>query len=300
MSQESEKNNQLCYSYTNYNDSNTNIYNNLISSFENHLLTEAQINAFTTYMKGNCDQNFTKDIMYILEDYNSLLYQSIQAIKSLLSENSRLIQNQTLSCLDNTEKKEEEKEELAIEKIQLKRPLREQIKVMAHSKKVNGLSDRNEEPLKVSALTEDVMKEETNKEELLKLKETNDILKQIEVTQANQSYFVKKYTQNKNIDISEGYKEFLQNIIEYKYELYTLKQIKQDIITMKQTSKNYNRRTEKKLNNQHYIESISPYTSQKKFTDSLRLYSNQTSKEKPPFVPFTSPYSRLFSRENKG
>ena len=300
MSQESEKNNQLCYSYTNYNDSNTTIYNNLISSFENHLLTEAQINAFTTYMKGNCDQNFTRDIMYILEDYNSLLYQSIQAIKSLLSENSRLIQNQTLSCLDNTEKKEEEKEELAIEKIQLKRPLREQIKVMAHSKKVNGLSDRNEEPLKVSALTEDVMKEETNKEELLKLKETNDILKQIEVTQANQSYFVKKYTQNKNIDISEGYKEFLQNIIEYKYELYTLKQIKQDIITMKQTSKNYNRRTEKKLNNQHYIESISPYTSQKKFTDSLRLYSNQTSKEKPPFVPFTSPYSRLFSRENKG
>lgn len=300
MSQESEKNNQLCYSYTNYNDSNTTIYNNLISSFENHLLTEAQINAFTTYMKGNCDQNFTKDIMYILEDYNSLLYQSIQAIKSLLSENSRLIQNQTLSCLDNTEKKEEEKEGLAIEKIQLKRPLREQIKVMAHSKKVNGLSDRNEEPLKVSALTEDVMKEETNKEELLKLKETNDILKQIEVTQANQSYFVKKYTQNKNIDISEGYKEFLQNIIEYKYELYTLKQIKQDIITMKQTSKNYNRRTEKKLNNQHYIESISPYTSQKKFTDSLRLYSNQTSKEKPPFVPFTSPYSRLFSRENKG
>ena len=300
MSQESEKNNQLCYSYTNYNDSNTTIYNNLISSFENHLLTEAQINAFTTYMKGNCDQNFTKDIMYILEDYNSLLYQSIQAIKSLLSENSRLIQNQTLSCLDNTEKKEEEKEELAIEKIQLKRPLREQIKVMAHSKKVNGLSDRNEEPLKVSALTEDVMKEETNKEELLKLKETNDILKQIEVTQANQSYFVKKYTQNKNIDISEGYKEFLQNIIEYKYELYTLKQIKQDIITIKQTSKNYNRRTEKKLNNQHYIESISPYTSQKKFTDSLRLYSNQTSKEKPPFVPFTSPYSRLFSRENKG
>lgn len=300
MSQESEKNNQLCYSYTNYNDSNTTIYNNLISSFENHLLTEAQINAFTTYMKGNCDQNFTKDIMYILEDYNSLLYQSIQAIKSLLSENSRLIQNQTLSCLDNTEKKEEEKEELAIEKIQLKRPLREQIKVMAHSKKVNGLSDRNEEPLKVSALTEDVMKEETNKEELLKLKETNDILKQIEVTQANQSYFVKKYTQNKNIDISEGYKEFLQNIIEYKYELYTLKQIKQDIIIMRQTSKNYNRRTEKKLNNQHYIESISPYTSQKKFTDSLRLYSNQTSKEKPPFVPFTSPYSRLFSRENKG
>ena len=300
MSQESEKNNQLCYSYTNYNDSNTTIYNNLISSFENHLLTEAQINAFTTYMKGNCDQNFTKDIMYILEDYNSLLYQSIQAIKSLLSENSRLIQNQTLSCLDNTEKKEEEKEELAIEKIQLKRPLREQIKVMAHSKKVNGISDRNEEPLKVSALTEDVMKEETNKEELLKLKETNDILKQIEVTQANQSYFVKKYTQNKNIDISEGYKEFLQNIIEYKYELYTLTQIKQDIITMKQTSKNYNRRTEKKLNNQHYIESISPYTSQKKFTDSLRLYSNQTSKEKPPFVPFTSPYSRLFSRENKG
>lgn len=300
MSQESEKNNQLCYSYTNYNDSNTTIYNNLISSFENHLLTEAQINAFTTYMKGNCDQNFTKDIMYILEDYNSLLYQSIQAIKSLLSENSRLIQNQTLSCLDNTEKKEEEKEELAIEKIQLKRPLREQIKVMAHSKKVNGLSDRNEEPLKVSALTEDVMKEETNKEELLKLKETNDILKQIEVTQANQSYFVKKYTQNKNIDISEGYKEFLQNIIEYKYELYTLKQIKQDIITMKQTSKNYNRRTEKKLNNQHYIESISPYTSQKKFTDSPRPYSNQTSKEKPPFVPFTSPYSRLFSRENKG
>ena len=300
MSQESEKNNQLCYSYTNYNDSNTTIYNNLISSFENHLLTDAQINAFTTYMKGNCDQNFTKDIMYILEDYNSLLYQSIQAIKSLLSENSRLIQNQTLSCLDNTEKKEEEKEELAIEKIQLKRPLREQIKVMAHSKKVNGLSDRNEEPLKVSALTEDVMKEETNKEELLKLKETNDILKQIEVTQANQSYFVKKYTQNKNIDISEGYKEFLQNIIEHKYELYTLKQIKQDIITMKQTSKNYNRRTEKKLNNQHYIESISPYTSQKKFTDSLRLYSNQTSKEKPHFVPFTSPYSRLFSRENKG
>ena len=64
MSQESEKNNQLCYSYTNYNDSNTNIYNNLISSFENHLLTEAQINAFTTYMKGNCDQNFPMSLRH--------------------------------------------------------------------------------------------------------------------------------------------------------------------------------------------------------------------------------------------
>ena len=300
MSQESEKTNQFCFSYTNYNDSNTTIYNNLISSFENHLLTEAQINAFITYMKGNCDQNFTKDIMYVLEDYNSLLYQSIQAIKSLLSENTRLIQNQTLSCLDNKEKKEEEKEEITIEKIKLKRPLREQIKVMAHSKKLNnGLSDRNEEPLKVSALTEDVTKEETNKEEILILKETNEILKQIEVTQSNQSFFVRKYTHNKNIDISVGYKEFLQNIVEYKYELNTLKQIKQDI-TMKQTSNNYNKKNEKKLNNKHYTESISPYISKKNFTDSLRIYSNQTSKEKPPFVPFTSPYSRLFSSENKG
>ena len=130
-------------------------------------------------------------------------------------------------------------------------------------------------------------------------KETNEILKQIEVTQSNQSFFVRKYTQNKNIDISVGYKEFLQNIVEYKYELNTLKQIKQDI-TMKQTSNNYNKKNEKKLNNKHYTESISPYISKKNFTDSLRIYSNQTSKEKPPFVPFTSPYSRLFSSENKG
>ena len=154
----------------NYN-SNTNIYTNLIHSFESHLLSPNQINNFVSYMQNNCDINFTKDMTYVLEDFNSLLNQSIQAIKTLLTENIRLIQNQTLTALDNKENNtennnvimndnanDEEESKNINNEIPLKKPLREQIKLMVQKRKnlQSTPFNQGEQPLNLSALKEEI------------------------------------------------------------------------------------------------------------------------------------------------
>lgn len=286
----------------NYN-SNTNIYTNLLHSFESHLLSSDQINNFVLYMQNNCDINFTKDMTYVLEDFNSLLNQSIQAIKTLLTENTRLVQNQTLTALDNKENNNNNEnynvtidtlndvEENKSKEIHLKKPLREQIKLMVQKRKNLQPTQFNtgEQPLNLSALKEEKKSEkENNREEIDKLKVTNEILKQIEVTQNNIDYFVKKYNPKYKKNIPTGYKDFLQKIIDYQYDLNTLKQINKDIDS--KTSQNKKTTIQEK--------ETSYYLSSKKFCESLRNYSNNQTTNQPPFVQFTSPYGRLFSKDN--
>lgn len=73
-----------------------NIYINLINEFESHFLSENKKLEMFEYLKKNCDVNFSNDMIIIIEDFNSIISQSIQAIKSLLSENERLIENKNL------------------------------------------------------------------------------------------------------------------------------------------------------------------------------------------------------------
>lgn len=71
-------------------DLNEDIYSKLIRSFETKMLSQCQYDSFYCYMKGHCDVLFTRDITNFLEDYNAVICQAIQAIKSLQAENSQL------------------------------------------------------------------------------------------------------------------------------------------------------------------------------------------------------------------
>ena len=76
----------------NYNNNND-IYIKLIKNFENHLISNEKKEAIYNYIKNYTEKNFSNDIIFILEDYNNIISQSIQAIKSLLAENERLNEN---------------------------------------------------------------------------------------------------------------------------------------------------------------------------------------------------------------
>ncbi len=82
--------------YNNYSKSLKNIYRKLIEEFESHLLPENKKLAMFDYLKNNCDINFSNDVILILEDFNSIISQAIQAIRSLLSENERLVESKNL------------------------------------------------------------------------------------------------------------------------------------------------------------------------------------------------------------
>ena len=311
------------------------IYTNLIKKFEAHFLNETQKNTFFTYMKNNCDPNFTNDIILLIEDYNSVLSQSIQAIKSLLSENARLLQSNTLEQSTNHihnnnnnnnihnysqfNQEPKREEHLNVSPIEIKRPLREQIKKQTKTKKNTSYSterESNEKPLKLSSLVnspqyqsnicdndDDInnnnnnnnnSKQEEEEEKLEVMKITNEILKHIELTQKQPQLFVSKYSISSD-NLSNDYKLFLQNIIEYKYDLYTLEQILNDILLILKEESNPKTKfnTTKKT-------SQSPNTN-KPFKEYLRNYNttNNTTKCKPsqqkPFIQYTTPYSRLFN-----
>ena len=82
--------------YINNNNNNNDIYIKLIKNFENHLISKEKKEAIYNYMKNYTEKNFSNDIIFILEDYNNIISQSIQAIKSLLAENERLNENNFL------------------------------------------------------------------------------------------------------------------------------------------------------------------------------------------------------------
>ena len=254
-----------------------------------------------------------------------MLSQSIQAIKSLLSENARLLQSNTLeqsnnhihpssnnihNCSQfNQEPKREE--HLNVSPIEIKRPLREQIKKQTKTKKNTSHSterESNETPLKLSSLVNSPQyqsnicdndddnnskQDEEEEEKLEVMKMTNEILKHIELTQKQPQLFVSKYSISSD-NLSNDYKLFLQNIIEYKYDLYTLEQILNDILLiLKEES---NPKTKFNSTKKTYP---SPNTN-KPFKEYLRNYNTTTNtkckqSQQKPFIQYTTPYSRLFN-----
>ena len=142
---------------------------------------------------------------------------------------------------------------------------------------------------------------DTKKKEMEKLKITNEILKLIEIANKKKNYFVEKYVNSSSLNYENDYKEFLDRIINYKFDILTLNQILNDLndfslnnpkIKSNKKKENYSYSKEK-IKNQS-IENQTITESNEAFKKNLRKYSYPSLK-KPPFVNATNPYSHLFS-----
>ena len=428
-----------------------NIYKGLIDEFETHLLPENKKLAMIDYLKNNCEINFSKDVIMILEDYNSIISQAIQAIRSLLSENEKIgnkkinydysnyynknnpslnIKNDNnfynynynnnsksnfnsiynnknnanynnynninfqyginnvnnnndmnnnnnfnntnnINYENNKFNKENNnynynyneptlnydylKNKDITSNEPLKKPIREQLKTLSKENSMNNLLNTNnpntqnlnnynnngKNSLRM-AITGQIPKDtntqnysfnnnnshyninnnnnnlsiynsntqtyenttnmkDSKKREIEKLKVTNKILKLIEIANQKKNYFVEKYVNSSSLNYENDYKEFLNRIINYKFDILTLNQI---LIDLKDFYLNNPRnKSNKKKENYSYskekfkyqsIENQTITESNEAFKKNLRKYSYPSLK-KPPFVNATNPYGHLFS-----
>ncbi len=403
-----------------------NIYINLINEFESHFLSENKKLEMFEYLKKNCDVNFSNDMIIIIEDFNSIISQSIQAIKSLLSENERLIENKNLknnnyfnynqnnlyndnqniemnsnqnihfndnqnnqynnqnlisynnlyfnSCINNEMKSDNnvfnlsdynngidsysndnnynfEKEienkkqnennnlyplnydysknmELKNNIEPLKKSIREKIKAMAKdnmnynnilnnknlilnnnnngknsfrmifNSQISNTNKNNSENTNIENDNQNKINKlilNSKKKEMEILKVTNEILKLIEIINKKKNYFIEKYMNSNNLNIELDYKNFLENIINYKFDIITLNNILNDLNDFLLNSPK-NKSNKKKENSTFSKEKILNENNNEQFPNTLRKYSNnKLDNNKPPFVNATNPYSHLFS-----
>ena len=391
--------------YNNYSKSLKNIYRKLIEEFESHLLPENKKLAMFDYLKNNCDINFSNDVILILEDFNSIISQAIQAIRSLLSENERLVESKNLinnisdyynkvnnnenfsahnlnngnnnynydytnfshnnnnnnnlnnynydysnnnnfndfnysnnNTFNNENKKEKEniqnplnfkygKNMEMINNEPLKKPIREQLKKMAKEnpnnniQNLNNFSNSSKNSLRM-VLNGQIPINENNKtnenninnnninemisltkrREMEILKVTNEILKLIEIANEKKNYLVEKYINSSLNNYESDYKEFIDRIINYKYDILTLNNILKDLNDFYSIIPNY--QLNKKKENKSYskekvknpiIENNNFYENNEDFKNNLRKYSSNNSVNKKPFINATNPYGHLFS-----
>ena len=391
--------------YNNYSKSLKNIYRKLIEEFESHLLPENKKLAMFDYLKNNCDINFSNDVILILEDFNSIISQAIQAIRSLLSENERLVESKNLinnisdyynkvnnnenfsahnlnngnnnynydytnfshnnnnnnnlnnynydysnnnnfndfnysnnNTFNNENKKEKEniqnplnfkygKNMEMINNEPVKKPIREQFKKMAtenpnnNIQNLNNFSNSSKNSLKM-VLNGQIPINENNKtnenninnnninemisltkrREMEILKVTNEILKLIEIANEKKNYLVEKYINSSSNNYESDYKEFIDRIINYKYDILTLNNILKDLndfssiipnlqLNKKKENKSYSK---EKVKNP-IIENNNFYENNEDFKNNLRKYSSNNSVNKKPFINATNPYGHLFS-----
>ena len=391
--------------YNNYSKSLKNIYRKLIEEFESHLLPENKKLAMFDYLKNNCDINFSNDVILILEDFNSIISQAIQAIRSLLSENERLVESKNLinnisdyynkvnnnenfsahnlnngnnnynydytnfshnnnnnnnlnnynydysnnnnfndfnysnnNTFNNENKKENEniqnplnfkygKNMEMINNEPLKKPIREQLKKMAKEnpnnniQNLNNFSNSSKNSLRM-VLNGQIPINENNKtnenninnnninemisltkrREMEILKVTNEILKLIEIANEKKNYLVEKYINSSSNNYESDYKEFIDRIINYKYDILTLNNILKDLNDFSSIIPNY--QLNKKKENKSYskekvknpiFENNNFYENTEDFKNNLRKYSSNNSVNKKPFINATNPYGHLFS-----
>ena len=97
----------ITFPQKNYN--NNNIYWDLINDFNKHFLNDKRKTLLVDYIRNNYDNCISNDLIMIIEDYNCVISQSIQAIKSLLLENERLLEEQMLNIINKNERIEKNK-----------------------------------------------------------------------------------------------------------------------------------------------------------------------------------------------
>ena len=379
--------------YNNYSKSLKNIYRKLIEEFESHLLPENKKLAMYDYLKNNCDINFSNDVILILEDFNSIISQAIQAIRSLLSENERLIERKNLinnisdyynkvnnnenfsehnlnnrnnnynydytnfshnnnnnnnlnnynydysnnnnfndfnysnnNTFNNENKKENEniqnplnfkygKNMEMINNEPLKKPIREQLKKLSKENPNNNIQNlsnfsnssknslrmvlngqipinennkTNEKNINNNNINE--MISLTKRREMEILKVTNEILKLIEIANEKKNYLVEKYINSSSNNYESDYKEFIDRIINYKYDILTLNNILKDLNDFSSIIPNY--QINKKKENKSYskekvknpiFENNNFYENTEDFKNNLRKYSSNNSVNKKLF-----------------
>ena len=256
------------------------IYENIISDFKQRLISEEKKLSILNYIKfnNNLSQKFYNDITLIIEDYNVIITQAIQSIKSLLSENEKMYDfyyrekkhknkqqennilkynyfnksnynyynnnnnninnnnnniyndlnnsnylyhtpaNQTLdySSITNSQNINNISHMSNLTNISLKTPIREQLRFKI----------RNKNPKKFTLKRNKINKFSENNE---KVKLTNEILKNLNFINNNKNFFIDKYTNSEYLNDDEKYKDFLYNLIEYKFDMNILIDILRDI-----------------------------------------------------------------------
>ena len=235
-------------------------YKQLIENFENFILPENKKISLIDYMKNKCDYIFTNEIIGILNNYNSIILQSIQAIRNLISENERKNNqdynnnNYIINHYDAREKYsqlnnkinnsqiyyqnplinnyEKRNEKINLKTNLLKKPLRDTIKFQSNHQRNRILSSKRNENKRNNTINYYKSISKEKKKELEIMKKTNDILKLIEITSKHKKFFNDKYIGINNNEIDNNYKQFLDNIINYKYKIDILKNIYDDILNM--------------------------------------------------------------------
>ena len=304
------------------------IYKNLIDEFENRFLNEKHKFIIFDYLRNYCDENYTNDIIIIIEDYNNIITQSIQAIKTLLCEKERLEEQNSIIIenykeilnkmkseynkdIDNMRneindlkiEKRNIKKENELDKNKLKKPLRGNYKSNSKEKIKNENKSNMKKSLRMTfnkqvpnlSNLEDnnfqnVNSNNNNKysnQEIEIIKTTNEILKSIDKMNEIKDFLVKKYINSSSLDYNKDYKDFLNKLINYEFDIITLNNILSDI---KNKNKNLSKfqeelYNENKSNQQNLI--------------NYNLSSSYSLLNRPPFINATNPYGRLFSDKNK-
>ena len=310
------------------------IYKNLIDELENRFLNEKHKFIIFDYLRNNCDENYTNDIIIIIEDYNNIITQSIQAIKTLLCEKERLedqntiiienykeilnkLKNDYYKDIDNMKNKIKElnneklnnKNENELDKNKLKKPIRGNYKSNSKEKTKNEILKNSNNNIKRSLRMtfnkqipnlsnleynnfQNVNPNNNNKytnQEIQIIKITNEILKSIEKMNEIKDFLVKKYINSSSLDYNKDYKDFLNKLINYQFDVITLKNILSDV-----KNKNNLSKTQEELNNEYQSNQLILNT-----PNLINYNSSYSLLNRPPFINATNPYGRLFSEKNK-
>ena len=267
------------------------IYKNLIDELENRFLNEKHKFIIFDYLRNNCDENYTNDIIIIIEDYNNIITQSIQAIKTLICEKERLedqntiiienykeiinkLKNDYYKDIDNMKNKIKElnneklnnKNENELDKNKLKKPIRGNYKSNSKEKTKNEILKNSNNNIKRSLRMtfnkqipnlsnleynnfQNVNPNNNNKytnQEIQIIKITNEILKSIDKMNEIKDFLVKKYINSSSLDYNKDYKDFLNKLINYQFDVITLKNILSDV-----KNKNNLSKIQEELNNEY-------------------------------------------------
>jgi hypothetical protein len=310
------------------------IYKNLIDEFENRFLNEKHKFIIFDYLRNYCDENYTNDIIIIIEDYNNIITQSIQAIKTLLCEKERLedqntiiienykeilnkLKNDYYKDIDNMKNKIKElnneklnnKNENELDKNKLKKPIRGNYKSNSKEKTKNEILKNSNNNIKRSLRMtfnkqipnlsnleynnfQNVNPNNNNKytnQEIQIIKITNEILKSIDKMNEIKDFLVKKYINSSSLDYNKDYKDFLNKLINYQFDVITLKNILSDV-----KNKNNLSKIQEELNNEYQSNQLILNT-----PNLINYNSSYSLLNRPPFINATNPYGRLFSEKNK-
>ena len=253
----------------NYNNNND-IYIKLIKNFENHLISNEKKEAIYNYIKNYTEKNFSNDIIFILEDYNNIISQSIQAIKSLLAENERLNENNINYLQNNLNYSKQQKYSInsnflninsknddevdsiriniqnskTIDGANLKKPLREIFKSNLNLNKNNNI-----------IINKNIDNNDENKFEIIQKNFKNNVNKNLKMNKSNENIINNSFFETPNINKKEKIEklkitnEILKKInIMNKNKLYFTNKYIQNSINENNLEENYKNLLNKLIN----------------------------------------------------